>query len=111
MDYYDELGLRRAATLKEIRQTYKIMARLVQPDGPAQDQVREMAERQEKTARGTYPATYVELLLAEDRGRAAANFKWTAVDGAKGEVEHGWTTEFGRHLPLGASKLVRRQVR
>jgi hypothetical protein len=46
MDYYEELGLKRTASVKEIRHAYKIMARLVHPDGQADGQVREMAERQ-----------------------------------------------------------------
>ena len=46
MDYYEELGLKRTATTQEIRQAYKVLARLVHPDGQADEQVREMAHRQ-----------------------------------------------------------------
>jgi len=48
MDYYEELGLRRSATVQEIRHAYKVMARLVHPDGQANEPVRDMAERQMK---------------------------------------------------------------
>jgi DnaJ domain len=46
MDHYEELGLKRTATAQEIRHAYKVMARLVHPDGHADQQVREMAQRQ-----------------------------------------------------------------
>ncbi|HUB79457.1 MAG TPA: J domain-containing protein [Bryobacteraceae bacterium] len=48
MDYYEELGLPRTAPVQEIRQAYKVLARLVHPDGQANQQAREMAERQMK---------------------------------------------------------------
>jgi hypothetical protein len=48
MDYYEELGLKPTATVQEIRQAYKVLARLVHPDGQANQPVREMAERQMK---------------------------------------------------------------
>jgi len=46
MDFYQELGLKRTASLQEIRQAYKVLARLVHPDGKEDQQVREMAQRQ-----------------------------------------------------------------
>ena len=48
MDYYEELGLRQAATLQEISRAYKVLARLLHPDAQANHQVRQMAERQMK---------------------------------------------------------------
>src|ERR1035438_9336879 len=48
MNYYEELGLRRDATAPEIRQAYRVAARLVHPDGHADELVRAMAERQMK---------------------------------------------------------------
>jgi hypothetical protein len=48
MTYYDELGLTPAASAQEIRQAYKVLARLVHPDGQSDAAVRIMAERQMK---------------------------------------------------------------
>jgi hypothetical protein len=48
MDYYEELGLKRTATVQEIRHAYKILAKLVHPDGQANQPLRDMAERQMK---------------------------------------------------------------
>ena len=48
MNYYEELGLGQAATLQEISRAYKVLARLLHPDGQANHQVRQMAERQMK---------------------------------------------------------------
>jgi hypothetical protein len=48
MNYYEELGLPREASVQQIRQAYRILARLVHPDVQADPQVRFMAERQMK---------------------------------------------------------------
>jgi len=48
MDYYEELGLKRTATVQEIRRAYKLLAKLVHPDGQANEPERHMAERQMK---------------------------------------------------------------
>ncbi len=46
MDYYQELGLKPAATVEEIRQAYKLLARLVHPDAQTDPTLRAMADRQ-----------------------------------------------------------------
>jgi len=46
MTYYEELGLPPEAPVGEIRQAYRVLARLVHPDVQADAQVRGMAERQ-----------------------------------------------------------------
>ena len=48
MDYYEELGLKPSATVQEIRHAYKLMARLMHPDGHSDASLRDMAERQMK---------------------------------------------------------------
>jgi hypothetical protein len=48
MTYYEELGLPRDASVQEIHQAYRVLARLVHPDGQPNEQVRNMAERQMK---------------------------------------------------------------
>jgi hypothetical protein len=48
MNYYEELGLTSDATAPEIRHAYRVAARLVHPDGHADEPVRAMAERQMK---------------------------------------------------------------
>jgi hypothetical protein len=48
MTYYEELGLPRDASVQEIHQAYRVLARLVHPDGQPNEQVRSMAERQMK---------------------------------------------------------------
>ena len=46
MNYYEELGVGRDATGGEIRQAYKTLARLLHPDGQADERLKAMAGRQ-----------------------------------------------------------------
>jgi hypothetical protein len=46
MNYYEELGIRRDAPLEEIRQAYKLLARLLHPDGQPDARLKAMGECQ-----------------------------------------------------------------
>jgi len=46
MNYYEELGISPGATLEEIRLAYKTLARLLHPDGQADERLKAMAECQ-----------------------------------------------------------------
>jgi len=48
MNYYEELGIRQDAALEEIRQAYKVLARLLHPDGQPDARLKAMAECQMK---------------------------------------------------------------
>lgn len=48
MDYYEELGLPRTASVEEIRQAYKQLARLIHPDQQVDETLRRAAELQMK---------------------------------------------------------------
>ena len=46
MNYYDELGVRRDASEREIRQAYRVLVRLLHPDAQTSDPLCQAAERQ-----------------------------------------------------------------
>jgi hypothetical protein len=46
MTYYEELGLTESASMEEIRQAYKSLARLLHPDHQAEEQLRKVAQLQ-----------------------------------------------------------------
>ena len=48
MNYYEELGLRQDAALEEIRQAYRVLARLLHPDSQPDARLKAMAECQMK---------------------------------------------------------------
>ena len=48
MNHYEELGIRQDAALEEIRQAYKVLARLLHPDGQPDARLKAMAECQMK---------------------------------------------------------------
>ncbi|MGO9230385.1 MAG: J domain-containing protein [Bryobacteraceae bacterium] len=48
MNYYEELGIRQDAVIEEIRQAYKVLARLLHPDGQPDERLKAMAECQMK---------------------------------------------------------------
>jgi len=48
MNYYEELGIRQDAALEEIRQAYKVLARLLHPDSQPDARLKAMAECQMK---------------------------------------------------------------
>jgi hypothetical protein len=48
MNYYEELGIRQDAAIEEIRQAYKLLARLLHPDGQPDARLKALAECQMK---------------------------------------------------------------
>jgi curved DNA-binding protein CbpA len=46
MNYYEELGVSRDASIEELHRAYKTLARLIHPDGQSDERLRAMAERQ-----------------------------------------------------------------
>ena len=48
MNYYEELGIDRDATISEIREAYKLAARLLHPDMQQDQRLKELAEREMK---------------------------------------------------------------
>ena len=46
MNYYEELGVRQDAAIEEIRQAYKVLVRLLHPDGQPDARLKAMAECQ-----------------------------------------------------------------
>jgi hypothetical protein len=113
MDHYEELGLKRTATAQEIRQAYKVMARLVHPDGHADRQVKEMAQRQmqrlneilamltNEQTRREYDAGLAGASMAELTGRGPAAMRPGAVPAGAGALRRarwgkrpkGWEAE------------------
>jgi DnaJ domain len=64
MNYYEELGINRDATISEIREAYKLAARLLHPDMQRDQRLKELAERQMKRLGG------VVAVLVDPRERA-----------------------------------------
>jgi len=50
MNYYEELGIRQDAALEEIRQAYKLLARLLHPDAQPDARLKAMAEVPDEAA-------------------------------------------------------------
>ena len=64
MNYYEELGIDRDATISEIREAYKLAARLLHPDMQQDRRLKELAEREMKRLGG------IVALLVNPRERA-----------------------------------------
>ena len=64
MNYYEELGIDRDATMSEIREAYKLAARLLHPDMQRDQRLKELAEREMKRLGG------IVALLVNPRERA-----------------------------------------
>jgi hypothetical protein len=75
MNYYEELGVRHDATIEDIRQAYKLTARLLHPDRQLDPRLKQIADRQMKRLGGivdllTDPETrahYDDVLLMGNR--------------------------------------------
>jgi hypothetical protein len=75
MNYYEELGIDRDATTSEIREVYKLAARLLHPDIQRDQRLKELAERQMKRLGG------VVAVLVDPRERA--RYDAELADGAR----------------------------
>ena len=64
MNHYEELGIDRDATISEIREAYKLAARLLHPDMQQDQRLKELAEREMKRLGG------IVALLVNPRERA-----------------------------------------
>jgi hypothetical protein len=64
MNYYEELGIDRDATISEIREAYKLAARLLHPDLQQDQRLKELAEREMRRLGG------VVAVLTDRRERA-----------------------------------------
>jgi curved DNA-binding protein CbpA len=64
MNYYEELGIDRDATISEIREAYKLAARLLHPDLQQDQRLKELAEREMRRLGG------VVAVLTDPRERA-----------------------------------------
>ena len=64
MNYYEELGIERDATISEIREAYKLAARLLHPDLQQDQRLKELAEREMRRLGG------VVAVLTDPRERA-----------------------------------------
>ena len=67
MNYYEELGIDRDATISEIREAYKLAARLLHPDLQQDQRLKELADREMKRLGG------VVAVLVDPRARARYN--------------------------------------
>jgi hypothetical protein len=65
MNYYEELGINRDATTEEIREAYKLVARLLHPDKQREPRLKDLAECQMKRLSGVVAV----LLNPQERER------------------------------------------
>jgi hypothetical protein len=93
MDYYEELGLSRSASVSDIRQAYKQLVRLLHPDHCPDEAAKRMAELQMKRLNGileilTDPAERAYY----DSGKPAAPVAQLAGRGSKRNWQWLWAT-------------------
>lgn len=81
MTYYEELGISANATVEEIRQAYKRLARLLHPDKLQNEKQRHVAECQMKRLNGVYETlVHPESRMAYDESLRAALFAAQPLD-------------------------------
>ncbi|MCC6344924.1 MAG: J domain-containing protein [Bryobacterales bacterium] len=81
MTYYEELGISANATVEEIRQAYKRLARLLHPDKLQNEKQRHVAECQMKRLNGVYETLVrPESRIAYDESLRAALFAAQPLD-------------------------------
>ena len=97
MDYYEELGLQRTATEQEIRTAYRVLVRLLHPDGQQDEQARVLAECQmrrlnqvvETLTNAERRAAYDRRLHRGSRHRKVSRRMYTGLQ-SKASVVWAW---------------------
>ncbi len=87
MNYYEELGLTPSASVGEIRQAYKSLARLLHPDQQAEEALKHLAECQMKRLNAIYAVLGDPVQRSNyDRGLRAASENLLEEPAAAGAV-------------------------
>src|SRR5579863_6355784 len=105
MNYYEELGLTESASVEEIRQAYKSLARLLHPDHQCNDQLRKVAGLQ------MMRLNEILAVLTDRRGREKYDASIreavaTTPPCLAGQETPGWKSIHPRPLRIRVSTIV-----